>query len=62
MGLTSHNWVEVPNAYLRSLGKKNTGVRWISALTRKLWETAWDIWNFRNHTLHATDAPPKSKS
>ena len=59
MGLISHDWSEVQNAYLRSLGTKISRVIWISALIRKLWDTAWDIWNFRNHTLHDTDAPPK---
>ena len=33
--------------------------RWISSLTGKLWNTAWYIWNIRNHTIHATDGPRK---
>ena len=61
MGLISHDWSEVQNAYLISLGAKISGFRWISALIRKLWNTAWDIWNFRNHILHATYAPKKTE-
>ena len=61
MGLIPHNWVEVQNAYIRSLGAKITGVIWISALIRKLWDTAWEIWNFRNHTIHSTDGHPKTE-
>ena len=59
MGLIFHDWAEVQNTYLRSLGTKISGVRWISALIRKLWDTAWEIWNFSNHTLHATDGSQK---
>ena len=61
MGLISHNCVEVQNSYLRSLGAKITGVRWISALIRKLWDTAWGICKFRDHTFHATDGPKKTE-
>ena len=61
MGLISHDWDEVKNVYLRSLGSKITGVIWISALIRKLWDTAWEIWNFSNHNLHATYAPQKTE-
>ena len=28
---------------------------------RKLWDTAWDVWNYSNHSLHTTDGPTKSK-
>ena len=57
MGLISHDWAEVQNAYLLYLGAKISGVIWIYTLIRKLWDTAWYIWNFRNHTLHATEGP-----
>ena len=60
MGIISHDWAEVQNAYLRSLRAKISGVRWISALTKKLWNTSWNIWNFRNHILYATDDPQKT--
>ena len=62
MRLMSHDWAELKNVYLRSLGEKITGVRWITELTRELWDTACDIWNFRNHILHASDGPKKRKS
>ena len=61
MGLISHDWAELQNTYLRSLGAKISGVRLILALTRNLWYTAWEICNFRNHTLHATGGPQKTE-
>ena len=61
MGLISTDWAEVQNAYLRYLGAKYSGAIWIYVLIRKLWNTEWDIWKFRNHILHATDAPPKTE-
>ena len=33
--------------------------RWISALTRKLWDMDWDVWNHWNHTLHSNEIPMK---
>ena len=62
MGLISHDSAEVQMSYLISLGAKISGVRWISALIIKILATAWEIWIFRNYTLHATDAPKKWKS
>jgi hypothetical protein len=28
------------------------GKRWVSALIKKLWDTAWDMWELRNGVLH----------
>ena len=61
MGLISHDWAELQNTYLRSLGAKISGVIWISALIIKLRDTELEICNFRNHTLHATDGPQKTE-
>ena len=35
---------------------------WISYLIRKLWDSAWYIRKYRDHTLHATDGPTKKNS
>ena len=59
MGLISHDWEEIQSAYLRSLAADISRVIWISSIIRKLWNNNWDIWNFRNHNLHATDVPRK---
>ena len=62
MGLIAHDWAEIQNSYLRSLGPKISGQRLISSLIRKLWNTSWDIWNFRNHTLHSNEGPTKTET
>ena len=38
-------------------GRKVTGQRWVLSLIRKLWDTGWDIWNYRNHTIYETNGP-----
>ena len=45
---------------IQYLGDKVTGRRWISSLIMKLWDIAWDMWNYRNHTLHDSDGPTKA--
>ena len=52
MGMLSHDWADTKNIYLQSLGAKTTGKIWIHSLIRKLWDTVWDVWNYRNHNLH----------
>ena len=50
---------EIQNLHLQSLGAKTTGKIWISSLISKMWDVAWDLWNFRNHTIYATECPRK---
>ena len=59
-GLLVNEWEEKNNFYLQSLRAKVTGQIWVSSLIRKLWDTAWEMWNYINHTLHATNEPTKS--
>ena len=59
LGLLSHKWAYIQHLYLQSLGAKVTGLRWISSIIRKLWDTAWDTWNHLNHTLHTPEGPFK---
>ena len=59
-GILAHEWAETQNINLQYLGDKVTGRRWVSSLIRKLWYIAWDMWNYRNHTLHASDDPTKA--
>ena len=37
-----------------SIGKRKTGLRWTSALIKKLWLISWDQWADRNMRLHDT--------
>ena len=55
MVLTALNWDEIQNLNLQLLETKTTGKRWVSDLIWKFWDTAWDVWNYQNHTLHSTN-------
>jgi hypothetical protein len=34
---------------------KRTGRRWVISLIKKLWDTAWDLWQHRNEILHQSE-------
>ena len=53
MGLLENNCPEIQTPHLQSLVENTSGKIWISLLIRKIWDVAWDFWNFRNHNLHA---------
>jgi hypothetical protein len=36
-------------------GQPYRGKRWVSALIRKFWEIAWDLWELRNNIAHKTN-------
>jgi hypothetical protein len=38
--------------YYKEKGERRSGNRWASALIRKMWDTAWDLWEHRNGILH----------
>ena len=57
MGLLVQYWNDIQNQHLQMLGEKSMGKLWIYALTRKLWDTAWYIYNYINHTLHSMENP-----
>ena len=40
---------------------KISGRIWIYPLIRNLWDTNWDIWNYRNHKLHTTNGQTKTE-
>ena len=61
MDLISHDCEEIQNSYLWSLEDKLSRQIWISSLIRNLWDTAWDMWIFINHTLHTTYGQTKTE-
>ena len=61
IGLLSHHWKDIYHLYLKYLGAKISGLRWISSLIEKLWDMAWDAWNNFNHILHINKGPVKTK-
>ena len=50
-------WRDVQQRYFESLGKRNTGRRWIQSLIIKSWEVSWNMWEHRNGVLHNTVTP-----
>jgi hypothetical protein len=54
-GFWSIHWESIQSAYLLSIKSKITIKRWITALIRKLWDIAWDMWDHRNQLLHHRD-------
>ena len=51
-GCPTKGWQESQQQYYEFLRSRKTGLRWLSALIRKLWQVAWDMWEHRNGILH----------
>jgi hypothetical protein len=51
-GLLLSDWRDAIQEYHRKLSSTKSPKRWISALIRKLWLIAWDLWEHRNGYLH----------
>ena len=47
-GVLSTNWAATQHLYYMGLNKRNSGHRWLTLLIKKLWQIAWDIWDYRN--------------
>ena len=54
-GVTPLSWETHQSAHYLTSGQPYSGKRWVSALIRKLWEIAWDIWELRNNIAHKTN-------
>jgi hypothetical protein len=52
-------WACVQQANLDHLGQRKMGKRWLIALTTKLLNISWDLWDHRNIILHHKDHPWK---
>ena len=59
-GFTSTHWESAQDLYLQFKNRKMTGKRWVAALIRKLWETIWAMWRFRNSLVHDQTNTPLS--
>jgi hypothetical protein len=51
-GRLHYQWRRQMEEYYTTIRERKTGKRWVSALIRKLWEIAWDLWEHRNGILH----------
>ena len=45
-------WEAVQQRYFEFEESRKTGRRWAVALIKKLWEVAWDLWEYRNSIVH----------
>ena len=41
-------WAEVQETYFKFIGSQKSGKRWLVALIKKIWLTAWDLWEDKN--------------
>ena len=51
-GLLVREWAVVQASYFEMIGSRRSGKRWAVALIKKLWDTAWDMWDHRNRVVH----------
>jgi hypothetical protein len=51
-GLLVNEWAAVQASYFEMLESRRSGKRWAGALIKKLWDTAWDMWDHRNRVVH----------
>jgi hypothetical protein len=47
-GRWANNWVDIQNRHFKNNQLRRTGLRWLTAVIRKLWLIAWDLWEHRN--------------
>jgi hypothetical protein len=47
-GRWSTKWIDIQDRHFKNNHLRRSGLRWLTAVIRKLWTTAWDIWVHRN--------------
>ena len=57
LGRMSPEWASAQQSYYDWLGRRKTGRRWLVALTVKMLNLSWDMWDHRNKILHASTHP-----
>ena len=57
LGQMAPEWAAAQQSYLDWLGKRRTGKQWLIAITVKLLNISWDMWDHRNRILHASSHP-----
>ena len=60
-GFTSKYWELAQQTFLQFKSSRTTGKRWISSLIKKLWETIWALWRYRNGLVHEQSNTPLKK-
>ena len=59
LGMVSTKLADVQSTYYLQRKRRNTGLRWLVALIKKLWDISWDMWQQRNDINHNTMTPRK---
>jgi hypothetical protein len=54
-GCLATSWQEAQDVFLKSIKSTNSSLRWVSALVKKLWQIAWNMWDLRNSAEHKHD-------
>jgi len=54
-GCLSTYWMDTQQQYFASIKKRRSSLRWITQLIVKLWDVAWDLWEYRNDVEHKND-------
>jgi hypothetical protein len=57
LGRMAPEWASSQQSYYDWLGRRKTGQRWLVALTVKMLNLSWDMWDHRNRILHASTHP-----
>jgi hypothetical protein len=55
MGMPSIGWVALQQQHFLRTASLKSGRRWMTAIIRKQWRVAWDIWDYRNSVVHHKD-------
>jgi hypothetical protein len=49
------DWEQAQDAYYKWCRSRKSARRWTTALSQKLWNVAWDLWEHRNGIVHAAE-------
>ena len=59
LGRISSKLTVLQDSHFKTIGGTNTGLRWTTALIKKLWDISWDMWEHRNGIAHDRAHPWK---
>jgi hypothetical protein len=51
-GFIVNEWRTAQDQFYSRIRSRHSSKRWLSALIRKMWQIAWDLWEHRNGYLH----------
>jgi hypothetical protein len=51
-GCWAQGWAKEQDDWCRFEHSGFAGKRWLTAIIKKLWDAAWDMWEHQNHVLH----------